>query len=553
MKTIVQASAKLAAKILTVAFLFGSLTLSAQPTPVGDSININNVSALMYANGVAFWNQVTQQCSYRVPKTSNACSIYGAGLWIGGLDAGGHLHTAASTYRQNGDDFWPGPVMDSLDYSSHQDTVWNKIWKINKTTIDSFRHGLFIVTPASILNWPGNGNVALGQAAQLAPYVDSNHNGKYDPAGGDYPLIRGDQAMYIIYNDDRGTHHGETGGLKLGVEVHLMAYQYNTPADKDVYQTTFLHYDVYNRSKNTYDSTYLGYWCDMDLGNGGDDFIGSDSANNYWYTYNGEATDPNGVGGFLGEIGYGGPTPPPPAQAVIYLCDTMKHFQYYNNDFTVTGNPKSDTGYYEYMKSVWLDKTHVRFAGNGHLSSAANSNYMYSGSPATGLGWTEESAGNPFGDRRGLSSVGPFTLAAGGYRGMDIALVYARANTGNQDSSVKVLDPAVQDVKAFYETQGYTCGQSLTALTPVIHSNNISSAFYPNPFSTTATLAINSDKELKNAELHMYDVVGREVYTQNNIDNNRISINRNNLQTGIYFYTLLEEGQVLVNGKCIVQ
>ena len=552
MKTMLRNTAKQAVKIFTMAFLFGSLSLWAQPTPVGDSININNVSALMYANGVAFWNQTTNLPSYRVPKTGKACSIYGAGLWIGGLDAGGNLHTAASTYRQHGDDFWPGPVMDSINYSPHQDSLWNKIWKINKTTIDSFRHGLFVVTPASILNWPGNGNVALGQAAQLAPYVDSDHNGMYNPSGGDYPLIRGDQAMYLIYNDDRGLSHGETGGPKLGVEVHLMAYQYNTPADASVYQTTFLHYDVYNRSHNTYNNTYMAYWCDMDLGNGGDDYIGSDSANNYWYTYNGEATDPNGVGNLAGEIGYGGPTPPPPVQAVVYLCDTMKHFQSYNNDFTVLGNPKNDTGYYDYMKSVWLDNTHVTLGGSGHQSGPNNADYMYDGSPATGLGWTEGNVGNPFGDRRGLSSVGPFTLAPGGYRGMDIALVFARANTGNQDSSVKALIPAVQNVRAFYQAEGFNCGQSLTAVTPV-QKIDISATFYPNPFSTTATLAINSDTELKDAQLHMYDVVGREVYIQNNIHNNRIVVNRNSMQTGIYIYTLVENGAVLVTGKCIVQ
>ena len=280
MKTTLQTRSKLALRIFIGVFLFGSLNLSAQPTPVGDSININNVSALMYADGVSFWNQTTNLPSYRVPKTGKACSIYDAGLWIGALDAGGKLHTAASTYKQNGVDFWPGPIMDSINYSAHQDTLWNKIWKVNKTTIDSFRHGLFIVTPASILNWPGNGNVALGEAAVLAPYVDSDHNGMYNPSGGDYPLIRGDQAMYMIYNDDRGAFHDETGGFKLGVEVHLMVYQYNLPANLSVDQTTFLHYDIYNRSANTYNNTYLGYWCDMDLGNGGDDYIGSDSANN---------------------------------------------------------------------------------------------------------------------------------------------------------------------------------------------------------------------------------------------------------------------------------
>ncbi len=529
--------------------LFAGIAATAQPTPVGDTININDVSALMYADGVGFWNQATNLPAYRVPKEGKPCTIYGAGLWVGGLDAGGKLHLAASTYKQNGTDVWPGPKMDSLNYSAHQDTLWNKIWKINKSTIDSFRQGKCIGIPASIANWPGNGNVALGEMAQLAPYVDSNHNGYYDPSGGDYPLIRGDQAMYMIYNDDRGLKHKESGAPKMGIEVHLMAYQFFRPGDTAVNQATFLHYDVYNLSKNAYDSVYLGYWCDMDIGNGALNYIGSDSANSYWYTYCSQSSNPDGSGGFAGEIGYHNDLP---SQAVAYLCDTMAHFQYYNNDFSKMGNPTSDTMYYDYMKSIWGDKSHVRFGGSGYHSDSANANFMYDGNPGAFTGWTEMSVGNPGGDRRGLSSVGPLTFAPGKALTMDIALVFAQTSTlNNQYVAVTALGPDVADVRNFYSTQAYGCNKTLLGLSEPKEEQNVQVTLYPNPFNIGATLYINT--ELKNAELHVFDMFGREVYNMSNIHTQYIPISRNQLANGMYFYTLTNNGARVANGKFIVQ
>lgn len=547
----------IAISVLTQLLFAGLKTAGQTPKIVPDSLNIGDVCAYMYSDGTSFWNPTTGMQEYRVPKTGKASSIFSAAMWIGGLDAGRKLHIAAMTYNQNGYDFWPGPMMDSINYSPHQDTIWNHVWKVNKSTVDSFSHGLCHTIPASIANWPGNGNIALGEAPILAPYVDIDGNGVYDPSGGDYPSIRGDQALYMIYNDDRGPAHAETGGLKLGIEVHLMAYAFNTPNDSPVNQTVFLHYDVINRSHNTYDSVYMGYFCDMDLGNGANDYVGCDSANNYWYTYNGTATDPNGTGNFLGEIGYGGPTPPPPAQGVAYLCDTMTHFQYYANDFTVTGNPVDtsgqpiDTDYYRYMESIWKDGKHVTYGGSGYQSSATKTNYMFSGNPATRVGWSMVTASIAPNDMRGLSSVGPFTFAAGTHKSQDIALVFARPDTGTNISSVTQLGLNVAHVRSFYTSQNYGCDENLAGVTNIQKDDEVSASLYPNPMQTSSALVVNS--ELKNAQLKLYDVLGREVMNIQNISGKRVIINRNNLQAGMYFYRLIDNGQPLVNGKLLVE
>ncbi|MFT4522926.1 MAG: hypothetical protein ACI8ZN_001878 [Bacteroidia bacterium] len=47
--------------------------------------------------------------------------IFNSSVWIGGLDETGDLHLAAMTYRQNGHDFFPGPVSADSLYSSKPD------------------------------------------------------------------------------------------------------------------------------------------------------------------------------------------------------------------------------------------------------------------------------------------------------------------------------------------------------------------------------------------------------------------------------------------------
>jgi len=157
-------------------------------------------------------------------------------------------------------DFWPGPVMDSSAYSIYQDSTWNYVWNLKKSEIDFHRAhwNTKDYTPIhDILTWPGNGNVTLGQAPQLAPYYDYNGDGKYNALDGDYPLIKGDQSLFLIYNDDRSIHK-ESEGNKMRLEVHAMAYAFDLPDDSAFKNTVFLNYKVFNRSNRTYHDTWIG-------------------------------------------------------------------------------------------------------------------------------------------------------------------------------------------------------------------------------------------------------------------------------------------------------
>ena len=74
---------------------------------------------------------------------------------------------------------------------------------------------------------------------------------------------------------------------------------------------------------------------------------------------------------------------------------------------------------------------------------------------------------------------------------------------------------------------------------------------FPNPFVSSLTIKVN--KELKNAVLIIYDVIGKEALKITNIDSQIILLKRGSLAAGIYFFRLLEKDQDLASGKISAQ
>jgi len=194
-------------------------------------------------------------------------------LWVGGLDNGGQLHLAAQTYHQSGFDYWAGPLTTS-GATTNSTTVnqYNRVWKLNKTDIDDFltnlangnvQNGSF--TPAAdLLSWPCNGDISQNYSGILAPYMDVDGDALYNPMAGDYPIIKGDQVIYTIFNDAHQLH--QSGGKALGTEVHLMAYAYGpcsiTSSNSYLNYTTFYNFKIINRSPFVLNNTYAGLFND---------------------------------------------------------------------------------------------------------------------------------------------------------------------------------------------------------------------------------------------------------------------------------------------------
>jgi len=532
-----------------------------------DYLDINNVRALINAYGNHFWTLTL--FGYEVPKGSGKSTIFNSTFWIGGKGEDSILYLAAERYRQGPaggisgsyPDFYAGPVMDSSRYSIYQDTIWNYVWKLKKTDIEFHKdhwNDAGYQPINDILTWPGNGNVNYGQSAQLAPFHDRNNDGIYNAMDGDYPSIRGDEALYFIFNDDRGDHL-ETTGRKMKIEVQGMAYAFNLPSDSAFNNTIFLNYKIFNRSQRTYYNTYLGIFTDLDIGNGLDDFIGCDVYRSSYFGYNGTKIDGNGQPNSYGEH--------PPAQSVTFLagpslgptgtdrpksdntghqiCNEsingtgfgdgipdnerlgMTSFIYFNNGTTsYMSDPSYAPEYYNYMNSIWRDATHFIYGGNGHTGTGAygpDCKFMFPGESDTlnwGVGcqppngqvnWTETTAQNNPGDIRGVGVTGPFTFHPGDVQELDVAYVFARDYTSPDTlASVAKLRQMIDIVRNSFKTNTLPGGGSFLGVPENRITSSSSVNVYPNPAHDKVSIEFGSSLS-ESLILRIFNSSGTEI------------------------------------------
>lgn len=425
-----------------------ALVSIAQLQPISHC-TANNVSATILGDGSCLIMQQENELglypcpTWEVPAGSGKQTIFQHSLWFGGLDADDSLHLAAYRYCQIGRDFWSGPLK-TTDATIDMMTVlkYHHIWNLSREEVDYFiaHHGeAGYEAPEDILTWPAHG---VGDFAHdLAPFVDVDGDGNYNPEAGDYPDIKGDQCLFFIFNDGF-KEHGESQGKQIGLEVHAMAYAYNTPNDEALNNTVFFNYQFFNRSVNDYHDVYLGLWTDWDIGYMFDDYVGCDVQRNSCFGYNGFPVDGNN-----GPEAYGDN---PPVQVLTVLAGPytnanerlgMTGFMYHNNSSNVNGDPSKAEDYYNYMQNLWKNGQPMLFGGNGYSNGTLDlpCKYMFPGDSdpdnigtngiqpegygTNGVYWTEEQCGNTPYDRRGLASVGPFSFNAGGTQELDYAMI----------------------------------------------------------------------------------------------------------------------------------
>ena len=463
------------------------IAAGCDPSTSQTDLDVNNVRTTIMGGGDMWWNLSDPQ--YEIPKGGNKHSLFAGALWIGGVDAGGQLKVAAMTYRQSGNDFWPGPLnVDNATTAADECTKWDKHFKIDRSVVEehytrfntdpTYTSDMY---PQSILDWPASGNTeAVGYSQYLAPFYDVNDNGIYDPYAGDYPdynvtgnnddaALFGDQTLFWIFND-KGNIHSETEADALGLEIHAQAFGFSS--DNEVNDMTFYNYKIINRSTLPLNDTYFGQWVDADLGYYLDDYVGCDVNLGLGFCYNGDAEDEgaNGYGFNPPAIGvdfFQGPLADPldgidndrdgtideEGEQII-----MSKFVYYNNDQTTQGNPSGGTDIYNYLRGIWRDNVPMTFGGDGHGAGTGSTtdecNFMFPGTSDDqfqGQEWTEQTAGNIAADRRFLQSAGPFTLQPGAVNNITTGVVWARAKSGGQTASIQLLKIYDREAQALFD------------------------------------------------------------------------------------------------------
>ncbi|MEZ4910954.1 MAG: hypothetical protein R2774_08835 [Saprospiraceae bacterium] len=302
-----------------------------RPTKSYD-MEVNNVRARLLTGG-DLWSTA----QYIVPKPTQGqpivSALYSGGVWIGGLNRAGMKKVAAVTYRNEGMDYFAGPldVNGTTEFEICQE--WDRFFVVNgkeakdhaQRVIQSKNDGnggvVDIETiPESVKNWPGQGSPYFRDKygfelpdQPLGDFYDFDGDSRYDPTKGDFPTIYirdcepdsvekaaqliPDEMVFWIYNDAGGPHT-LSGPEKIQMEVQVQAFAY--ASNDEINDMTFYRYKLINKANEDLIDCYFAMWIDPDLGCYQDDYIGCDltivngKPRSLAYVYNEDAID--GIG-----------------------------------------------------------------------------------------------------------------------------------------------------------------------------------------------------------------------------------------------------------------
>ncbi|WP_159038485.1 T9SS type A sorting domain-containing protein [Brumimicrobium mesophilum] len=449
--------------ILATIFLSSFQYLNAQQ--LMDTLNGNSISALINDEGGLFFNEYTTSAGYEFPSGSGNNLIFMGALWFGGTNQNGEVKLVTRLFDSK-ENFARGPISSTGQYL---DTAFiynyeNAIWTVRKSQIiyhiDNFDQQGYIA-PDVIKDWPGNGNSSIGVATQLAPYVDINNNGIYEPHLGDYPCIKGDMASYQIMHED--LDHVVGPNEKIGAEIHLMLYHVQSTDFID--STTFIEVKVINRGQNSFNDFKATIFMDPDIGFSEDDYIGSAPSKNLVYAYNGDNFDE----GQSGASGYGLNAP------AIGLMSLNKDFEYswtFNRSdlgTPATDDPSSPADFWNYMNGKWKDGTDWTYGGNGY-GGTISANHFKNGNPYLGTGWTElnvDGNGNsaPIGDRRFFATTIGETFNPGDIMTFNYAVIVNRQ--GENLENVQGLIEYADSVQNYFDNIIHSCIQQGTGIADI--------------------------------------------------------------------------------------
>lgn len=549
------------------------------------SLDINNVKAWYLNRGSFFWDGYNS--GYEVPKGSGKHSSYITATWFGAKDDKSNLHVAGSKWFPYDGNLSPGPL-DTTNASTDTSIakLYDRIWKIDRFDIEYFKY-MFnnemlldpsYEIPRDILEWPahGQGNISRN----LAPFIDVDNDGIYNPYKGDYPEIKGDQMLWWVYNDNLSYHSG-TKGIPLGIEVHASAYAflYDDAPDQDsdlINYQTFANFKVFNRSDTTYYDSYFGIGTENDLGYYCDDYVGCDVKNSTFYFYNADSIDGDGTGLSYGEH--------PPIMTFTILEGPYADFgDGVDNDRDSIIDEKDEQvmlskfmncqcggiircpftaeEYYDRLSGYVSHNLKLTYGGNGYNSQSVDScDFMYPGtSDPYGWGtngipkeeWSEETENSQPYDRRGIGSMGPFTFAPGDMKEFTVLFGFYRDTLAPGPGRYDMFRDDLELITDWFHKDSIPSNYSALDNIPkkyIRRSKKFS--LYPNP--ATNELSLLYKPETTGSFYDIYNLNGTECITGNILSEGRTIIKTSNLHSGLYFLKIFD-GDIFHIEKFVIQ
>lgn len=486
----------------------------------------NNTSVFLSNEGTVFTDFITPSAGYEVPNGSGLNTIYSTQFWFAGKEIDGTIHSSLGGYPGNGTDIFKGPFSTTNSYTdpSYQ-TAWGvSMWDICQVDIDNFilwwecMNGQStvgcenVIAPTAeilekIYTWPAHGDLNQGESYFLAPFFDRNQDGVYNPTDGDYPIIKGCCAVYMIQNDAAAAHSVSIGPA-IGIETHYMFYQYsNWDYINDV---TFVDVLTINKGTTNYTEFSTGIVMDADIGNYADDYTGCDSTNNLMLFYNADNND---------ETGY---SLNPPAIGVVSLENNMSSCA----PFIL----------YPSSNEIWNLMDGKKTDGTDWQNpSGIPTNYVYSGNPNNPLEWSEISVISPPGDRKSIMTNKHMFFNSGDSIFESYAILFARNGTNLQNAQA-IIDYSIS-VKQFYNTvSNLPCINGTFGLEEIVENNAIS--IYPNPTSGMFKIAQKSDIGFT---IEIYDYSGNLIISKSILNSSEMYVDLSKYGRGLYILKITNE------------
>jgi Secretion system C-terminal sorting domain len=305
----------------------------------------------------------------------------------------------------------------------------------------------------------------------------------------------------------------------------------------------FYEYNILNKSSNNYQQFRAALFDDVELGYFADDYIGFDSSHRMGIEYN--SVSPDG----FGQVNYYGTHIPVVGVSFLRLPGDAPgsfvpagNFRYYNNDFSVMGDPSSAINYNQYMRGMWRDSSMVTndFAGYGIHSTCYGSgiacNYVYTGNPADTSQWSECAAQNNPGDRRYIMSSSNFTFNAGTSETISFALITTYPDSNNTCPNV-----SFDSIKIYADTAWAVYNNPLPTAVSMPSANNSSSLIaYPNPCINELCIPL---QDANAYSYRVYNAIGQSVALDATLKGSVLSLNTSKLPCGFYFVQLMANNQ----------
>lgn len=431
--------------------------------------------------------------------------VFAAGLWYSASE-NDNLYAVNPQYDNGGEEptgtqLYYGPYSECYDeaYLKRYYRTWTLTREMIENHLENYDSPGYY-PPEPLLNYPATGRTWCDESSLLAPFNDLNENGLYEPAQGETPIIHGDQSVFLLMHDQL-SGLSESPGFESLIEV----YMFDTE-DEQLANTVYLNMSVRNRSGRDYEEVKLGFWTDLDLGSAVDDRIGCSVDGNYYYAYNGTASDPgsSGSGPFDEDV---------PAVGVAFLNRSLDSFINLSNSFGPTGSPNIAPEINHILSGNWKTGESILLGGNGHPSGGAwdppvEMNHVFPDFPwETSEGsWSEVTEDIPPTDRTGVgaTSIGP--LADRSSVCFDVAIVVAYPdNAEDMFSEVAVLDAAMPGVQSAYSNENESCTWQGTPISVEEPDTDVIAVF-PNPTDAILTIQLASARA---TTFELYDMQGR--------------------------------------------